>query len=74
MSWTLKRLRENYHLTIKEVCEQLGLNPTILQKYEKDSSEIPITLAQHLANFYNVPLDDVFLGKEQDFKQFFSCA
>jgi transcriptional regulator with XRE-family HTH domain len=63
MSWTLKALRENNKLTLKEVAAGLGLKTEVLQYYERDSSEIPIELGHRFATFYGIELDHIFLGK-----------
>lgn len=68
---TLRALRVNYSLSPKEVADCLGIQQETLLKYEDDSSDIPIHLANALADYYDVNLDSVFLGQTSDLKQKF---
>ncbi|EHJ52762.1 DNA-binding helix-turn-helix protein [Streptococcus macacae NCTC 11558] len=68
---TLRALRVNYSLSLEEVADCLEIHPNILLKYEEDSSDIPIHLANDLAAYYGVSLDSIFLGKATDLKQKF---
>ncbi|EJN94096.1 helix-turn-helix transcriptional regulator [Streptococcus ratti] len=68
---TLRALRVNYSLSPKEVADCLGIEQQTLLKYEEDSSDIPIHLANALADYYGINLDSVFLGPESDLKQKF---
>ncbi|MEQ9809226.1 helix-turn-helix domain-containing protein [Streptococcus jiangjianxini] len=66
---TLKALRANYDLSAKEVAEKLNIHQQTLLKYEKDSTDIPMSLLKKLADFYNVDTDFIFLGKKFVLKQ-----
>ncbi len=71
MKMTLSALRENYSLNSLEASKDLGIHQQTLLKYEKDSTGIPVDLAIKLAGYYDVGLDDIFLGKKHDLKQTF---
>lgn len=64
--FTLRALRVNYNLTAEEVAKKLGIHQQTLLKYENDSSKIPVSLLNDLANFYEVEIDFIFLGKKYD--------
>lgn len=64
--FTLRALRVNYNLTAEEAAKKLGIHQQTLLKYENDSSKIPVSLLNDLANFYEVETDFIFLGKKYD--------
>lgn len=66
---TLKALRANYDLSAKEVADKLHIHPQTLLKYENDSTDIPMSLLNKLAELYNVDTDFIFLGKKFVLKQ-----
>lgn len=66
---TLKALRANYDLSAKEVADKLHIHQQTLLKYEKDSTDIPMSLLNKLAELYNVDTDFIFLGKKFVLKQ-----
>lgn len=66
---TLKALRANYDLSAKEVADRLHIHQQTLLKYEKDSTDIPMSLLNKLAELYNVDTDFIFLGKKFVLKQ-----
>ncbi|HEP1706414.1 TPA: helix-turn-helix transcriptional regulator, partial [Streptococcus pyogenes] len=49
---TLRALRVNYSLSAKEVAQELGIHQQTLLKYEIDSTDIPFSLLNELANYY----------------------
>ena len=61
----------NYSLSPKEVADHLGVPQHTLLGYEEDSSDIPVHLANDLADYYGIELDSIFLGKTSDLKQKF---
>lgn len=74
MKWTLRALRTNYSLSAKEVAKELDIHYQTLLKYENDSTNIPVSLATKIANFYNVDVDDIFLGKKSVLKRNFKTT
>lgn len=66
---TLRALRANYGLTAKEVASEIDIHQQTLLKYENDSTKIPMDLLTKLADFYNVEIDNIFLGKKYDLKR-----
>ncbi|EHI68593.1 helix-turn-helix transcriptional regulator [Streptococcus ictaluri] len=63
---TLRVLRVNYSLSAKEVAQELGIHHQTLLKYEIDSSKIPVSLLNELADFYKVDVNNIFLGNKYD--------
>lgn len=66
---TLRALRVNYSLSAKEVAQELGIHQQTLLKYEIDSTDIPFSLLNELANYYNIDVNNIFLGKKIVLKQ-----
>lgn len=66
MQISLKSARLNCGLTLKEASEAIGIHHQTLSKYEKDSSNISISLLNQLSNLYQIPKDYIFLGKEYE--------
>lgn len=60
---SLSSARVNAGLTIKEAAKMVGIHHETLSKYEKDSSDIPMSLLNKLSQLYQVPTDNIFLGK-----------
>lgn len=63
---SLKSARVNSGMTIKEAAETVCVHHQTLSKYEKDSSDISVSLLEKLCNLYQIPEDYIFLGKEYD--------
>lgn len=63
---SLKSARVNAGMTTKEVAERVGVHHQTIGKYEKDSSDISVSLLNELSDLYQVPVDYIFLGKEYD--------
>lgn len=63
---SLRAARVNAGLTLKEVAEKLDIHHETLSKYEKDSSDISISLLNRLSDLYQMPTDYIFLGKRYD--------
>lgn len=57
---TLKALRANYDLSAKEVADKLHIHQQMLLKYENDSTDIPMSLLNKLAELYNIDTDFIF--------------
>ena len=66
MQISLKSARLNCGLTLKEASSMVGIHHQTLSKYEKDSSNISISLLDKLSELYQVPKDFIFLGKEYE--------
>ena len=66
MKLTLKAARINAGLTAQNVADITNVHVQTLLKYEKDSSKIPINLLNELSEVYQMPMDNIFLGKEYD--------
>lgn len=66
MQISLKSARLNCGLTLKDASEMVGIHHQTLSKYEKDSSDISISLLDKLSYLYQIPKDYIFLGKEYE--------
>lgn len=66
IQFSLKAARINAGLTIVEASEMASIHPQTLSKYEKDSSDISVSLLNKLSTIYQVPEDYIFLGKQYD--------
>ena len=58
---SLKSIRTNAGLTIAEAAGIAGVHPQTLSKYEKDSSDISVSLLNKLSEIYQIPEDYIFL-------------
>ncbi|PFG84204.1 helix-turn-helix transcriptional regulator [Lactococcus lactis] len=58
---TLKSVRINRGLTVKEVAKIFNKNCQIVLSYEKNSENIPVELLMKLSNIYQYPMDYIFL-------------
>lgn len=63
---TLESARKNAGLSAKEASKLADIHPQTLYKYENDSSNIPLSLLGKLSIIYQVPKDNIFLGKKYD--------
>jgi len=63
---SLKAARINAGLTVVAASEMASVHPQTLSKYEKDSSDISVSLLNKLSSIYQIPEDNIFLGKEYD--------
>lgn len=64
---TLRAARVNAGLTQTEAAKIFGINRDTLHKYEKDSSNVPRKFIVKVESVYNIPLDNIFFGKESEF-------
>ncbi|MBR7928247.1 helix-turn-helix transcriptional regulator [Aerococcaceae bacterium zg-ZUI334] len=63
---TLKSARVNAGLTMKEASNLIGVHHQTISKYEKDSSDIPLSLLHRMSEIYRMPIDNIFLGIEYE--------
>lgn len=63
---TLESARKNAGLSAKEASEMAEVHSGTLYKYENDSSNIPLSLLEKLSVIYQVPKDNIFLGRKYD--------
>lgn len=61
---TLRMAREAYGSSIEEVARCCGVSIEDLEKYEKDSSDMPISIGKKIRTLYDVPLNLIFIGPE----------
>lgn len=66
LTLSLRSARVNAGLTIKEAAKMVGVHHETLSKYEKDSTDIQMSLLNKLAYVYQIPTDYIFLGKRYD--------
>lgn len=63
---SLKAARINAGMKSKDAADLVGVHHQTLSKYEKDSSDISVSLLEKLCELYQVPQDNIFLGKEYE--------
>lgn len=63
---SLKSIRINAGMNVEEAANAVGIHYQTLYKYEKDSSDIPVSLLDKLSELYQIPTDYIFLGKQYD--------
>ncbi|WP_177186170.1 helix-turn-helix domain-containing protein [Pisciglobus halotolerans] len=63
---SLRAARENAGLSGEEAAKILGMHKQTLYKYENDSSDIPLRVLKELSKLYQMPVDNIFLGKRYD--------
>ena len=63
---SLKAARINAGLKSTEAADLADIHHQTLSKYEKDSSNISVSLLEKLCSIYQIPEDIIFLGKEYD--------
>lgn len=64
--FSLEACRKNAGFSLKEASLRLGISYQTLSKYERDSSNIPLSLLNKMVDLYQVPLDYIFLGKKYE--------
>lgn len=60
---TLKAARVNAGLTQKEAAKKLGISNQTLSRYEKDASDLKMSMIWKLCDLYGITSDALFLGK-----------
>ena len=66
LKFSLEACRKNAGLTLREAAEILGIGYQRLSKYENDSSDIPMSLLSKMSFVYQVPVNNIFLGKKYE--------
>lgn len=67
LKMTLEAARINAGYTQVEAAERLGLKPTTLAGWEKDSTKLSYVEAHRLAKLYGITPDLLFFGNKYDF-------
>lgn len=65
---TLKAARVNADLTVVEAAERLGISPTTLIKWEKNSGDLTPNQQRLIGNAYDFPTDNIFFGNKLELK------
>ena len=68
---TLKAARVNRGLTLIQASHYLNINKDTLSKYERDSTNIPHSLAQKMSHLYEISTGNLFFGKTYAFTKTF---
>lgn len=66
IKFSLAACRKNAGMTLREAAKYLGIGYQTLSKYERDSSQIPVSLVDKASVIYQVPSDYIFLGKNSE--------
>lgn len=61
----LKSLRQNMHLTLRELAEKINIDKSTLSRYERDEQEIKSSDLTIFCSFFNVS-SDYLLGLSND--------
>ena len=61
---SLAAARVNAGLTQKEVAEKMGVSKVTIISWEKGKTLPNIATARKLAELYEIPLDNIFLGDD----------
>lgn len=64
---TLRAARVNSGLTLKEAAKEFDINHETLANYEKDSTNVPRSFFIKIQAVYNIPLDMIYFGKQEDY-------
>ena len=64
---TLRAARVNAGLSRKEAAKYFSISPETISNYELNSSKVPRSFFTKVEAVYNIPLDYIFFGKEEDF-------
>ncbi|WP_407310431.1 helix-turn-helix transcriptional regulator [Desulfosporosinus sp. SB140] len=62
---TLSSARTVCGYTQEEAARHCGVSPIIIEKYEKDCTDMPINLACKISRLYDISLDDLYIGKAE---------
>lgn len=65
---TLKAARVNAGLTITEAAKLIGISPTTLIKWEKNSGIVTPVKQLAIQRVYKFPIDNIFFGNELELK------
>lgn len=60
---TLRQVRENLRLTLKEAAERSGIAESTLREWEKDSREAESGGIQRLLQLYHISVDHIYVGR-----------
>lgn len=61
---TLEAARVNMGYNAQEAAKKLDIHWQTLRKYEKDSSDLPVSLLKKMVLMYRIPEDHIFLGSD----------
>ncbi|MNB71348.1 hypothetical protein D3C75_179110 [compost metagenome] len=64
ITWRAARVNAGY--TLKQISDATGKHIDSIRRYERDSSDIPWDLMNHLLELYKVPSELVYCGIESD--------
>ncbi|WHP40734.1 helix-turn-helix transcriptional regulator [Lysinibacillus boronitolerans] len=65
---TLKAARVNAGLTVTQAAKLIGISPTTLIKWEKDSGIVTPNKQLVIQKVYKFPIDYIFFGNELELK------
>lgn len=62
---TLRKLRTTRDYSVSKVAEYCGVSEEVYQSFEDDCSEMPISIGRKIREFFNIPLQCIFIGLDQ---------
>ena len=63
---TLRVLRTNRGYPVSKVAEYCGISEEKYKEFEEDCSEMPISIGRKIREFFNIPLQFVFIGPDHN--------
>lgn len=66
VQWTLEAMRVNAGLTQSELAKEFEVSNQTIMRLEKDSSDIGYQMLKKYIDKFNIPFDNIFLGKKYE--------
>ena len=64
--YTLKELRARKNITQMQAASDLGVSVQTYNAWEKDLSNVAISKVMAVANYFDVPINEIFLTKDMN--------
>lgn len=64
---TLRAVRKNLRLSVKQVSERTNISASTIRKWEADCSGARFNKFIILTNFYRISIDHIYIGKESNY-------
>lgn len=69
MNICLKNIREKHGITQSALAKKLGVAPAYISRVECGKQQLSMAIALDIADYFSVPLDDLFGRKVNDRKE-----
>ena len=64
--YTIKELRARKDVTQEQAARDLGISVQTYNAWEKDISNVAISKVMAVANYFDVPINEIFLSKDMN--------